>query len=86
MRSSAVSNMPSREPVVTVKLVPVMLVEDDLATQTRLAGILATLGIADNHIRCARTIASAQQVIENHTFSLALIDADLLNGNDVNLI
>ena len=78
--------MLSSDPVINVKMVPVIVVEDDLATQARLTRILTTLGVADNDIHSARNIADAEQLIAAHPFSLSLIDIGLPDGNGVDLI
>ncbi len=71
---------------VVVKMTPVMIVEDDLPTQARLANVLATLAVAACDIHFARNIADAEAQIRAHAFNLALIDIGLPDGNGIHLI
>lgn len=65
---------------------PVLLVEDEIATQERLLKIMLDLGYAADAIFVAGTLADAQHVTAEQPFSLALVDLGLPDGSGIDFI
>ncbi|MCA1326741.1 response regulator transcription factor [Herbaspirillum sp. alder98] len=76
----------SDEAVEPVSLAPVLLVEDDPASQQRLSDILCALGCSPQDIFCAATVQAAGALLAQRSFSCALIDVGLPDGSGIDLI
>ncbi|MEW9573475.1 response regulator [Rhodanobacter sp. Si-c] len=70
----------------TVALDPALIVEDDVATQQRLARLLATAADSDTRIAVASSVAEAKAHIAGRTPAIALIDIGLPDGSGIDLI
>ncbi|TKR32780.1 response regulator transcription factor [Luteimonas gilva] len=69
-----------------VSLASILIVEDDPSGRLRLQRLLS--GVADDgaHIETASDLAQAQAALSARTFSLALVDVQLPDGNGIGLI
>lgn len=65
---------------------PVLVVEDELLIQQRLARILAQLGYQPDMLCFAPTLAAARQLAGQRHHALALVDLGLPDGNGTQLI
>jgi len=70
----------------TVALDPALIVEDDVATQQRLARLLSAAADGDTHIAVASGVAEAKAHIAGQTPAIALIDIGLPDGSGIELI
>lgn len=66
--------------------VPVLIVEDDPTMQTRIADLLMHIGYQAEHLRYAQTLQHAQQQLDDHSASFALVDLGLPDGNGIDFI
>ncbi|ALS60705.1 response regulator transcription factor [Pandoraea norimbergensis] len=65
---------------------PLLLVEDDPATQTRMRSILTSLGYTDDAVHVAGSLAQARAILADQPFALTLIDVGLPDGSGIDLI
>lgn len=65
---------------------PLLLVEDDPATQTRMRSILTSLGYSDDAVCVAGSLAQARTLLAEQPFALTLIDVGLPDGSGIDLI
>lgn len=65
---------------------PLLLVEDDPATQTRMRSILTSLGYTDDAVHVAGSLAQARAILAEQPFALTLIDVGLPDGSGIELI
>ena len=65
---------------------PLLLVEDDPATQTRMRSILTSLGYVNETVWLAGSLAQARQHLANAPFALILVDVGLPDGSGIDLI
>lgn len=66
--------------------VPVLIVEDDPTMQIRIADLLKQIGYQAEHLRYAQSLEQAQQQLDNHSASFALVDLGLPDGNGIDFI
>ncbi|VVE42504.1 DNA-binding response regulator [Pandoraea horticolens] len=80
--------MPVTPPVDTEPVLPgpLLLVEDDPATQTRMCSILKSLGYRNEMVCLAGSLAQARQHLASTPFALILVDVGLPDGSGVDLI
>ncbi|EON14847.1 response regulator transcription factor [Pandoraea sp. SD6-2] len=80
--------MPVNPPVDTEPVLPgpLLLVEDDPATQTRMSSILKSLGYRNETVCLAGSLAQARQRLASTPFALILVDVGLPDGSGVDLI
>ncbi|VVE33886.1 DNA-binding response regulator [Pandoraea cepalis] len=65
---------------------PLLLVEDDPATQTRMCGILKSLGYRNEMVCLAGSLAQARAHLASTPCALILVDVGLPDGSGVDLI
>lgn len=70
----------------SIELDPALIVEDDAATQRRLARLLAASTDGGGHIAIAGGIAEAKARIAESTPAIALVDIGLPDGSGIELI
>ncbi|VVE26900.1 DNA-binding response regulator [Pandoraea iniqua] len=80
--------MSASTPVVAEPVLPgpLLLVEDDPATQTRMRSILTSLGYTDDAVHVAGSLAQARAILADQPFALTLIDMGLPDGSGIDLI
>lgn len=80
--------MSASTPVVAEPVLPgpLLLVEDDPATQTRMRSILTSLGYTDDAVHVAGGLAQARAILADQPFALTLIDMGLPDGSGIDLI
>lgn len=66
--------------------VPVLIVEDDVEFQRRMAGLLVMHGYSFSSLQCVGTVAEALQATAEQSFALALVDLGLPDGNGIELV
>jgi DNA-binding NarL/FixJ family response regulator len=69
-----------------VALAPVLMIEDDPSMQQRLTRILQSIGCPPKDVVSVSTIKDALNALGKHTFSAALVDVGLPDGNGIDLI
>ena len=79
-------SFPISNPVAALELSPVLIVEDHVAVQRRLAHILGALGVPAERIGYAADIAGAKQAMRESRFASALVDVGLPDGSGIDLI
>lgn len=74
-------------PVDTVTLPDaILMLEDERPMQARLARILSSLGVPQEALTIAGSLAQAREAIRHSSFSLALLDIGLPDGSGIDLI
>lgn len=66
--------------------VPVLIVEDDPTIQNRITHLLMQIGYQAEHLSYAQTLQQAQQQLDKHSASFALVDLGLPDGNGIDFI
>ncbi|MEO7431214.1 MAG: response regulator transcription factor [Dokdonella sp.] len=65
---------------------PILIVDDEVLMQRRLCKVLGGLGYTPDRLRCADGIEQAHKLVQAETFSLALVDLGLGDGNGIELV
>ena len=69
-----------------VSLASILIVEDDPSGRQRLRRLLSGIADDDARIEAAPDLATARSLLQAETFSLALVDVQLPDGNGIGLI